>query len=279
MNTDRRDFIKKGTMILAGGSILELLQSCSKDGVSPFKHYEICQNTCVGCGDCFDVCMYDAVTLPARSFYQINEDECISCGKCVSKCEYGAIKIAYKRYILDSESCIGCGKCIEVCENEGKAISWERDYYQVRGKCKPNSCGTPCITACQENAITIVGNKASIDTTECIRCGQCIPVCPQEAINPAHVLMNESLCNHCGKCYEVCELDNVITLDEPEDYFEPYIDSNVCQLCGSCRNSCEDYDAIYWELYKAKINGDNCTGCGDCVDVCQFDAILGIVNT
>jgi ferredoxin len=279
MNTSRREFLLKGTMILASGSFVGLLQSCSKDGNSPLKSYEICQNTCVGCGDCFDVCMDDAIILPTKSFYQIDAQECISCGKCVNACEYGAIKVAYKRYVLDSEKCVGCGECIDVCMYEGNAISWERDYYQVRGKCKPGTCGNPCITACEEDAISIDNNKAVIDISKCIRCGQCVSVCPVDAINPAHMVMDESLCTHCGKCYDVCDFDNVITIEEPEGYFEPHIDANICKVCGNCRNSCTDYNAIFWEFYKAKIDITQCSGCGDCVDVCLYNAVSGVINT
>jgi len=278
MDTERRDFIKKGALLLAGGSLMEFLQSCSKDGLSPFKLYEICQNTCVGCGDCFDVCKDAAIILPERSSYHINVDECASCGKCAASCKYGAIKVVVKNYILDSEICVGCGKCIDVCAEEGGAITWERDYYTIRGKCKPEKCGTPtpCITACEENAITIVDGKAAFDMEKCTRCGKCVPACPYQAVNPAHVQMDESLCNHCGKCFQVCEFENVITIVEPEGYFAPHIDANLCELCGDCQNACEEYGAIHWAIHQASIDKKKCTGCGDCEKVCEFDAIRSI---
>lgn len=276
MDTSRRNFIKKGTLLLAGGSILELIQSCSKNGVSPFKEYEICQNICVGCGDCFDVCKDGAIILPERSYYQINVEKCTSCGKCTASCKYGAIKVAFKNYVLDSELCVGCGKCIDVCTAEGGAITWERDYYEVRGKCKPDRCKHECITACEEDAITIVEGKAVIDLAKCTRCGKCVPVCPEGAVNPAHVQMDESLCNHCGKCFEVCEFENVITVVEPEGYFQPHIDPELCELCGDCQNSCEDYEAIHWAIHQASIEKSKCTGCGECVKVCDYDAVRSL---
>jgi len=273
MDKNRRDFIKKGALLLAGGSMLELIQSCSKNGLSPFNTYEICQTNCVGCGDCFDVCKDKAVILPDRSYYRIQVDECNSCGKCIASCKTGAIKVALKDYILDSELCVGCGKCIDVCEPEGGAITWERDYYMVRGKCKADKCNQECITACEEDAITIVDGKAAFDMAKCTRCGKCVPVCPYGAINPAHVQMDVSLCNHCGKCFEVCEFENVITVVEPENYFEPHIDPDLCEFCGDCQNSCEDYGAIHWAIYQASIEKNNCSGCGECMKACDYEAV------
>lgn len=41
-------------------------------------------------------------------------------------------------------------------------------------------CGE-CLTHCSSAAITLIDDKAKIDSTICVGCGQCILVCPQEA--------------------------------------------------------------------------------------------------
>ena len=45
-----------------------------------------------------------------------------------------------------------------------------------------NGCGE-CVKICPVNAITMQEDKAEIDPFQCIGCGACIPVCPQEAID------------------------------------------------------------------------------------------------
>lgn len=42
-------------------------------------------------------------------------------------------------------------------------------------------CGT-CVGECPVGAITLKGDNASINDEECIRCGRCHEVCPEEAV-------------------------------------------------------------------------------------------------
>jgi heterodisulfide reductase subunit A len=45
-----------------------------------------------------------------------------------------------------------------------------------------NGCGE-CVKICPVNAITMQEGKAKIDPFQCVGCGACIPACPQEAID------------------------------------------------------------------------------------------------
>ena len=54
-------------------------------------------------------------------------------------------------------------------------------YKIERSSC--NSCGN-CLQVCPVDAIEFgTDGKAVIDQTKCNQCGQCILVCPQDAIN------------------------------------------------------------------------------------------------
>jgi ferredoxin len=45
-----------------------------------------------------------------------------------------------------------------------------------------NGCGE-CVKICPVNAIRMEGGKAKIDPFQCVGCGACVPVCPVEAID------------------------------------------------------------------------------------------------
>ena len=106
-----------------------------------------------------------------------------------------------------------------------------------------------------------------------LKCGDCVDVCPRDAINPAKVVKNDADCNHCGKCFDKCEFD-VITKSQPQEDIAPHIDMGLCERCGECRTACEEYDAIKWDLFTADIIRRTCRDCGDCLDACQYDAVI-----
>lgn len=49
-----------------------------------------CKVACIGCGKCFDVCAYDAITI-GNNLAFIDSDKCKLCRKCVAVCPTDAI--------------------------------------------------------------------------------------------------------------------------------------------------------------------------------------------
>ncbi|HEY5570408.1 MAG TPA: Fe-S cluster domain-containing protein [Bacteroidales bacterium] len=129
-----------------------------------------CSYGCLGCGDCVDVCKFDAIHMnPETRLPEVVEETCIACGACVKACPKSIIELRKKgpksRRIFVScvnkekgslsrkaceVSCIECGKCEKVCEFD---------------------------------AITIENNLAYIDYNKCRLCRKCVEVCPTNAIH------------------------------------------------------------------------------------------------
>jgi len=276
MDDSRRYFLKKSCIaaMAVGFGGTALISSCSNQNVNPFTKMQIDGNTCIGCGECLESCYYDAIKLPKKSVYSIDTIRCIECGKCKEFCTYDAIIVSTIDYVFLEDKCVGCGDCIDKCIEEGNCITYEKEEYTVRNKCKPDRCQLQCAAACPEEAITI-GDRAVINMDKCTKCGECVDVCPYEAINPAKVVMNEADCNHCGKCYQVCVWDAIEKI-EPDSYQIPHIIADLCTSCGDCKDSCPDYNAIMIELFTASIEDSHCRDCGKCLDYCRFDSIARV---
>ena len=52
---------------------------------------------------------------------------------------------------------------------------------------------------------------AHVISSECIRCGACVPECPVEAIyeGEEQYHINPDMCTDCGSCVDVCPVDAI----------------------------------------------------------------------
>ncbi len=122
---------------------------CGKSSIgipsSGRRAYVIDSERCIGCGNCYLVCPYDAVRqvpAPAGSphpyLYEIIEKNCVNCGECHTRCHLppdqggpGAEAIFIRndgnRARIDQTTCSHCAECVELefCPND--AI-FERDH-------------------------------------------------------------------------------------------------------------------------------------------------------
>jgi len=278
MDKERREFLRNGCLIVAGGLIsttIPLINSCTQNITNTLTKINIDNKTCIGCGECLDYCFYDAIKLPNLTQYFIKVEDCVDCGKCIEICPKKAFEISVPTYKNLNDLCRGCGKCMEKCKTEGDCITWEREFYTVKDKCRPQSCHLQCAGSCPKSAIDVNGDIAKINTDICDRCGDCVGVCPREAINPARVAIDWGKCNHCGKCYEVCKFSAIEKI-VPDNYHEPRVNIKLCNSCGDCitKNACPDYKAIDRQIQLAEIIGKYCRECGNCISSCRFDSII-----
>lgn len=116
------------------------------------------------------------------------------------------------------DQCIGCHSCSIACARlVHKKISWYSAGIRIESSgglssgfrairclaCNPAPCAEVCPTGAYSQR---KGGGVVVKKKLCIRCGNCLPACPVDAI-----YANESgevfVCIHCGRCVEFCPQD------------------------------------------------------------------------
>ncbi len=136
---------------------------------SLYKGDTDCQFGCLGHGDCYDSCDFNAIEMrPELGIPRIIDENCVACGACVEACPRDLIELRKKfpKY----------RKVVVSCMNEDKGGV-------ARKACKVACIGCgKCVKECPFDAITLENNLAYIDSDKCKLCRKCVPVCPTNAI-------------------------------------------------------------------------------------------------
>ncbi len=96
------------------------------------------------------------------------------------------------------------------------------NVYEVTNTCQ-GCLAHPCREICPKGAISFVNKKAFIDQEKCVHCGQCMRVCPYQAIH-----------HHVRPCAAACGM-HAISSDENG---RADIDYEKCVSCGQCLVNC-----------------------------------------
>lgn len=136
----------------------------------------------------------------------------------------------------------------------------------------------------------------------CIRCGQCVEVCPTSVLKLAgpsaglssgtpYLIARETPCNLCEgeddlRCIAVCPSKALHWQEGSEDQYlveklydidmgYAVLDTSIClawndQICRTCWHVCPfpDHAVILDEMLRAVIVEENCIGCGLCDYAC-----------
>lgn len=114
-----------------------------------------------------------------------------------------------------------------------------------------------CVSACDFDAIHLVGGVPVVSKEDCKGCSACIKACPKHLIDlvpyEQHVFVRCSSHDKGKDVKAVCSVG--------------------CIGCGICKKNCE-HDAIDVVDNLAVIDYSKCTNCGTCVEKCPTKALV-----
>jgi MauM/NapG family ferredoxin protein len=255
----------------------------------------------------------------------VNE-ACTSCGICAKNCPTGTID-KKDGYSSDPAECVYCFDCAADCPVE--AISFTRQKHFLKSakghEYDPNRrhvlvsfigavagvslAGIETIRRRQpERMIRPPGATLTNFTSVCMRCGECVRVCPTQGLQPSlleggwqniftpRLVPRLGYCSFsCNACSQVCPTGAIppLTLEEKKQI--PIglasIDTNRClpwaynTICSVCEETCplaekairlEDAEATNAEgeriiIKRPYVVSDLCIGCG----VCEYHCPAG----
>ena len=119
-----------------------------------------CSYSCLGCGDCAEVCIANAICVK-DGIARVDTSRCVGCGLCAKTCPKGIISM------LPQESAVAV-----FCNNKDKGADARRACKNACIACKK------CEKTCPNQAISVVNNCAVVDYAKCNGCGACADACP-----------------------------------------------------------------------------------------------------
>jgi len=90
------------------------------------RHFYICNCCTCSCGILRSVAEFGVPTAIAHSDFRtvVDVESCVGCGDCVERCMFGALLVPDDVCEVDHARCVGCGVCISACPTD--ALSMER---------------------------------------------------------------------------------------------------------------------------------------------------------
>lgn len=116
-----------------------------------------------------------------------------------------------------------------------------------------------CVKVCPHNAIAIVNGIAVVDKAKCVGCGLCAKACPNSLISVRRISQKVEVC---------CSSKDIGRITRQ-------LCSNGCIGCKLCEKACP-FEAVKVVDNHAVIDYTKCKNCGKCVAACKMGAIRKI---
>jgi polyferredoxin len=247
---------------------------------------------CTGCGDCSAICKTGAISDDLK----LHNEECIQCYTCVKKCLVGGVEINFKRSTITSIAVLPERRALLITAGLGilSAPLLKHSFSLKRRYALPRLRPPGALLINAENEFL----------AKCIRCGECMKVCPTNGLQP--LLFGSGLyalwspvivprigycryyCNACGKTCPTGAIPN-LPLEEKQEYKIglAYFDTTRCipyvhkENCLTCEEYCQVPEKAIEHYEKDGIKypyivKERCIGCGLCENVCPVQGIAAI---
>jgi MauM/NapG family ferredoxin protein len=248
------------------------------------------ESHCKSCGSCATVCPTGAIDPEQK--YGVSSGECVLCLDCLDSCRFGAFKLGRKQeakrpHRLDTSrrqflTAIGAGII------GGLLVKL-----------------VPLIDSIKAAFIRPPGTDDSRLMERCIRCGECIRVCPTGTIQPVSSVtssehlwtpalnMRTGFCDYsCNACGQVCPTGAItkLTLQQKRTFVigKAVINTKRClpyaklEDCGVCEEMCpvpqkairlrarsvKDSQGKTVTVHEPVVSRGRCIGCGICETRC-----------
>lgn len=267
------------------------------------------KNKCCNCSLCAKNCKSSAIDFKSGT---IDYSRCVVCGDCIEVCAFDALSFC-RSCKLSSPS---ADKAAVVPENDGGQLS--RRSFIVGAAMAAGSAAVAQTLTKVDGAVAAIEDKTapvrttpvvppgalSLDNfrTKCIACQLCVTVCPNNVLRPSGDMMNfmqpemsfeRGYCRpECVSCTGVCPTDAIrpVKREDKQDIHighAVWIKDNCVVLadrvsCGNCARHCP-VGAINMVPYNGDdtclvpaVDAAKCIGCGACENLCParpFSAI------
>ena len=259
--------------------------------------------SCKGCGLCRKACQ--GACAP-ESGVPWQSAECHLCFNCAADCPRGSLGFGFRiqEEVRDPSVDLSRRGLIASCISGALLFPLARVSLGSPGQPDPHLIRPP--GSCEEKEFL----------RRCIKCGECMKVCPQNAIHPASfqggiegiwtpvLIPRRGYCtDSCTLCHQVCPTGAIraFTMSDKKankvKIGTAFVDRNLClpwaqgKPCLVCEEHCPvEPDKAIWfekrdvvqadgsikEVLLPRVELERCTGCGICENVCPLKARAAI---